>query len=76
MTLDTEPKVHSARAWANGKVCGECGSPVWGDAGFCREHYYQKLRDGATDIQKIKMVLSEWVELDDGVRMRTATNEG
>jgi hypothetical protein len=77
VSLDgSEPKVHSARAWANGKVCGECGSPVWGDAGFCRIHYYERLRGGSAEILKIKMVVSEWVEMPDGVKMRTASNGG
>jgi hypothetical protein len=67
---------HSVRAWARGRVCGDCGNPVWGDAEYCRQHYYERLRSGSPEIVKIRMTISDWSTLDDGVRVRTIRNDG
>ena len=54
--------------------CPTCGKEVWGDAIYCRKHYYDKLKENRKEMARIKMVVSEWEAMPDGVLRRTATN--
>jgi len=54
-------------------LCPDCGVVVYGDAGYCRKHYYERKRNGEAP-DEIRMIITDWEVMADGVRRRLIYN--